>query len=932
MQFRPTNTRRLLLVIAALFFTLLCSGYAVLLKGLHVDRLTLAGVTVEDATLKWQNGLNLEILGLEVDAREGKGKKNLNGTTIKKALTTFRILRKIIPSITVHSFRYKQYRVELLRREELPQQPLVLALNADDLHLDATLIREQDDIRIIVTDLSSTTFNSSARGSFLVDANTFQVRGEVQANLADCLPVQLSIAVDDQGISFQGQESGEITTIKPFVDLFGLKQNIQPWITDYLKASRYQLNSISGHIPWHDPAILLDTLTANVRVDDCAYTFAQGLEPIKADYAELTYSKEVLDIIPHGSSFYGQDGGESRLDINFNDPANILLTASIKTKASANDDIVKLLDYYKVELPFVQTAGTVDSDLTLAINLNRKEVQINGAFEFGESVFTHEGISYRVQGGRVELHNRDIAVDGLDMWKEDFFRVRIDGPISFEPLKMDLNVEIVRVTLPLKDIALELDSTEDPLRLSYSFREGAGTLVAQPSHWTLGSRTLRLDAFSMPLDFRQFAGTMPPTRLVAPSRSELYVSGEFNIEEQFANMQVALKHLQIPSLALAQESLDVDFHFDGQLHVTTDKASRWQIAGRGMTFSPLDLWYGKDRRLRIEKGQIQSAGFVDTRFRGSYDFSAGQGRFHLDELNFKKKGSTTFLEFPDDLVLDIGVDEDATWVALDQLGLFLLSEEEGGWEVAIRDLAKLLEHSRLLQRLKISGGTVHLETVSSSSPLQFSGKISSAYDFLVQGDQPQSDYDFSGTYGETGLDLVVNKDFSLHYSDAITIHSRNLGFNVPAILRFRKDRQEQNIADDREKDALELTLQAEESFVFFRKENRILADTMTLTVRGDKRVFDITHGQGKLVAKLLGDSISLKGQKLDDRFINALIADANVEGGYLRVVAKGTLDTFSAIMQTDETLLKEYAMLNNTSIVTAGRLIPPIAGLITIRE
>jgi len=291
--------------------------------------------------------------------------------------------------------------------------------------------------------------------------------------------------------------------------------------------------------------------------------------------------------------------------------------------------------------------------------------------------------------------------------------------------------------------------------------------------------------------------------------------------------------------------------------------------------------------------------------------STRRGKLYLEELFFAKKDRPPWFNFPNELSLELEINEGETRVHLDQLGFFLRSEPQGGWEVAISDLSKLLEHSRLLRRLKVVNGTLHLGTASPSSPLQFSGEMSSSYDLLIQDGQSQSDYVFSGKHDETGLDMVINRDVHIHYSDTIEIHSGNIGYNIPAIHRFKKDKPELKVPDDEKNDLPEITLQASDSFLFFRKGNRILADTMTLTVRGNERDLKIIHGQGEITLKAVGDTFSLQGQKLGDKFINALVMEADFEEGDLAVVAEGTFDRFTAVFSTDAILLKDYAMLNN---------------------
>ncbi len=891
-----------------LFLVICGSGFLVLANGLHLDHLTLAGITAENINLQWNNRLNLEIDTLQIDAAGEKSiSKKLNGKHIQKALKAFRILQKIIPSITVHSFLYNEYRIRILQR---PSQPFTLTLDSDDLHMKATLTWDRNNGRIDLKNLSSKKFNSTASGLFLVNTKKLQISGEVTANLADCLPLRLSITADLDSMSFRGQGMGVTTTIKPLVDLFGLDKDIQPWITDYLIGSRYHLQEVNGTIPWHDPAAILDTLSASIKVDDCEYTFAQGLEPIKADYAEVTFSRGILDILPHDATFYGQRGEQSRLAINFNDPDNILLTVKINTRARANGSIVTLLKYYDIGLPFLQSVGKTATDLTLIINLNTEQVQAFGTFEVGKSLFTYEDTTYQVTGGRIELKGTEILLDDLNISLNKFFTARISGKIQPLEARTDLKIEVNTVQIALKDTLLTLDPAGDPVELSYHSSPKGSSISAASSRWLLGKTALELDSFSAPFDFKQLSGKLPRTRLVLPTIAELSIAGDFNFKKQQADLQLLLHHLQIQSLGLNQDPLSLAVHYNKQLTITTRDPSSWLLAGLDITLSPFDLSYSNDQ-LRLENMQLYSVDLFDTLVKGSYDVNKRQGRFHLKELLFSQKDSTPFLKFPDELRLTVEINPGMTKVNLDELGLSLRSEKLGKWDVDISDMRRLLERSPLLRRLKISTGKLHLSTTSPSSPLRFTGQVSSSYALLVQNGRPQSDYVFSGSYDETGLNLVLNNNFHVHYDGTITIHSKDIGYSIPALIRFNKDSPEQDRLRDHNTDAPDIVLEAENSFLFFQPKSRILADTMTLTVKGDRRDLKITYGPGEIVVKMVNDSFVLQGHKLNARFMNELAVDAEFENGYLTTFAEGTFDQFTAALHTDAILLKHYATLNN---------------------
>lgn len=890
-------------------FFLLCaffvSGYLVLRNGIHVNRLGVEGVALEGVDLQWRGGLDINVDRVQIDDQEEAEWEKLSEPRLRRGFTLARFLGKIVSSLTIRSVQYGDYTVQIHSRDN---EPLALTLNSKDLRLKATVNHENDKVRIKLEELFSSRFNTTAEGSFLLNTETLQGRGRIVANLAGCLPVQFSLSTDMKGISFQGKEHGAIKEIKPFVDLFGLDHALQQWITEYLSGSRYHLESVSGTFPWHNPAALLHSLAASIRVDNCSYTFAPGLAPIKTDFTNVRFANGVLTITPHDSTFHGQSGGTSWLDINFNDPEKILLVAYIQTKARVNKDILGLLEYYDIHLPFLQTDGKTEADLKLEINLNNEDVKLSGLLELGKSEIAYEGHRYRSQGGTIEIRGENIILREVDLALNNLFKADVGGSIRTNATWADLAIKLKHFDLHVKDTDLALDQPDDPLLITYHLRPENSTLSIASSRWILGNTKLQLDSITTPFNVQEFSGKLPPVPITVPSWGQFTVQGDFNGRKQQADMRVTLRKLQTSTLTLIGKPLQLEINYNRQLHINSPNQSNYRLAGRDLTLSPFELWY-TGPRLRLAGGQVRYGGFVDTLISGDYDLERREGSFHLADLNLSSKGNYPLLRVDKEMELKLEMDPGGARFYLDQLGLSLNFGKEGRREYVLNDLSKLLPFSELLQRLKVSGGMVQMVREAPSSPLQFQGEVSSDYAFLVRGDQPHSDYTFNGAANEQGVDAVIDGDLHVLYDDTLTVNAEGLGFNVPDINRLLSEKPDAERTDQTE--GMTVTLEAENGFLFFRKNNRILADTMTFTSKGDKRRLAIRHGEGELHMDMTGDNFTLRGQKLDDRFMSALFAAANFEGGSLSIVAEGTLDKFSAILHTDSILLKDYAMLNN---------------------
>ena len=118
-------------------------------------------------------------------------------------------------------------------------------------------------------------------------------------------------------------------------------------------------------------------MRAEAIVEDTEYTFAQGLEPALAAETQVLFEDGVLHIYPGDSSFYGQDGGSTYVDIDFT-REQFLLSVFVRTQAQASGGVLALLDYYDIPFPYEQVSGLTDADLTITVNLNTLAVEAIG--------------------------------------------------------------------------------------------------------------------------------------------------------------------------------------------------------------------------------------------------------------------------------------------------------------------------------------------------------------------------------------------------------------------------------------------------------------------------------------------------------------------------------------------------------------------------
>lgn len=900
-------------LICILFLSLLLLGGGLFLKrGVSIERMTAASVTLHHVSLQWRHKLELQVERLELDLpQDVNAQQSLDMTVVENIIPLMQWVDRLFAKITIQEIRAGDLRADFLYESSAGH----LNLSSPLADVRATLHLENGVLLVDVEELNSEKFNSRARGKVCIDLTARTGSGQLQANLADSLPITLEFTGNQDQLTFQGRENGTITTITPFVDLFGLSPNIQRWITDYLTGSRYVLKTFKGDFPWDDPLHLLQSFYAEVRVEDCEYTFAPGLEAIKTEYTDVQFKKGVLEIIPHRSTFYGQDGEDSWLDINFNDFENIILTASILTHAVGNADIMGLLEYYGIVLPFVQSEGKTATDLTLAINLNNEELAAKGRFQIEDGVITYEDRPYRIRDAEVVLEDKHIVIHQIDLGFEDVFQVKVSGYFDGASKEGDIEIVLHEFALPVGYSILELDASAAQPELHYRIHPQGSSVSAGTSAWKVDGFSLQAGAFTTPFSFGHLAGELSPTLFSVSNEDaameiEVTLAGSFAGKEQRVDLQGALHKCSVERLLLTSPDVPVRVYYDKGLRVQNKKESQWSVDQIPVTLYPTKVEYSQNV-LSVTSDRLSYGEFFDAGISGFYDHTLSKGEFSITEPHLKGAALAGLLATDTTLSVQVDASKEPLRVLVPELALALSVGENKQWSVHMGDLKAVYDHSPLLRQFKVDGGEVTVASADGTEPYLFAADIPWHYSILVADDSPVERYYITGQVDNGKIQARINEKVNLRYSDSIEITSKNISYNLPEISRFLKECVSLQDEEADAENTLLTTLSATDSGLYLSATSRVIADTLILSAVNKTVDMDISSGEGTITVAMEGDSFSLRGEDLNDSFMNALIPGARLRNGRMEVAVGGRFDDFTALFKVEETVLGDFKTLNN---------------------
>jgi hypothetical protein len=883
------------------------TGVLFLRNGISLESFSAGPATLTNISLKWQRKLELQVDILDIVSAPGQSEQDVPDLSfIGKIPSAVHWLDRLFTRISIGKVVFGQVSGRLLY--EASELTLSMGSEIADLTLKASLDGEK--IHLVLEDLQSSKFSSRAEGNFQFDTKSRKGKGVLSMNLAHSLPVKLDIQFDEKQFSFQGREAGEITTITPVVDLFGLDHSIQKWITDYLVGSRYRLQSLAGNFPWNDPLQLTKTFTAEIQIDDCQYTFGVGLEAVKSDYTNLSFAEGVLVIKPHIASFYGQDGGDSWLDINFNDPDNILLSAHVLVRAQANQDIVNLLQFYDIPLPFRQTEGMTDADLLIAINLNSEDVSATGSFTIEEGYVDCWEENFKVRNAQIILDSSQVRIEQLEVSFGEFFTADIVGDFNGISGKGAIDIDLRNFSLDVEHGAVRLDTSTSRPTLHFTIDPDGDTLSASASEWDVIGIPMKLGPFTTPFDQETLSGNLSLTTLVAEPKVAAEFSGAFSIKKKELDLQVNVLHLDVPGMRLQNDSQPFHVQFDGGLTVTSSEESLWMASGIPVTLSPNEFTvFGTT--YAVKGGAIRFGDYFDAIVSGSYDLSTLKGRFLLEDLDVQVKSIGHFFDVGDTLVVDVEDSADELTLKVADLDMEVVFDSNNSWAFFAHDLGALYDYSPFLQKYLLKNGSVSVVSREGGG-YRFSADIPFDYALSVKNGVPVTRYQVKGAITKEGvLRAMINSNMEVLYDTTLRLSTRDGSFNIPEIRRFIADLPPSDEEEFSEDESLQVNLQASNIRFILSPTRAILSDTVALSYDSGKLKMLLTHGPGKIRMDIKGNDFALSGEGLDDVFMDGLFPGADFDKGRMSIAAKGNFDEFNAIIKMEDTILLNFKALNN---------------------
>ena len=891
-----------------LFFTFFLGFFTfiALLEGIHFDHLSFNGLKVEKLYLKWENGLLIRAEKVDLSALESDNLP-LTLKPLGKLPPLIRHTERWVKQIDINTIQYDSIKFSLHYYENSPGR--------------VTLFDGNNSYNAVFT-LNENVFNLSLpqgsikgakiSGTLKVELPQQRLFTNIDLNLPNTPTLFVKASGDTDSLTFSVHAKEPLHTVTPIVEFLGVDPEIQPWITQYAKASLITLEDLRGSFHYDKPEELIKALRAKATVFNGEYTFASGFEPIKAPRVDLSYNDGKLNIYPKSGTFYSLPTESSHVVIDFTTPHTMLDAHIRSSHAQLNTPITNLLHFYTITLPIRQTSGECDVDLNLSVNLHSLETTANGLFLPTDSEILLDQIPLKTQGGVVKLSRNNVTFDHFIAHFEDVAHARVSGEYDASSEKGSVSIDAYEVApLPNKK-HLSLWDSKEPLHVKYLIAPKGDSLSIMPSHWNVMGEKLQIEAFSAPFDYRNATSSLKSVPFSLSDTIHGKINGYFNGSKRQTDIQIELDDFKLGEIQLNHSPFTMDIHYDhNRSTLRSNSASAWTIHQLPLLLSPFNASMGSDE-IAFDQIEAVLGDLLKGKFTGHLSLDTLKGSIRINDMVPLSPKISPLIDAQE--ILYLALDASGEEIVLDSEALGAhFSTIPHGWKITLDDIALLSMRSPILRQYHIEKGNLNLFYTPAKSLYTFNGTIEYPYALMMINDKAVSKYNFSGLYQDGLTNIRVNDRLMINRRDEkIDVQAKNIGINVPQLFKFLSAHQRTNESSSKAgTESSPIHIHSSNTHLYLMKGRRIVADRMEATLSNDDLDASLFHMGGSASLKIRNGLFYIDGNGFNDKFMEHLFALSDFSGGKFSFQAKGEADEFEGVMRVENTILKDYKVLNN---------------------
>ncbi|MDH4943945.1 AsmA-like C-terminal domain-containing protein [Sulfurimonas sp. C5] len=877
-------------------FLTLIFGFFILQNGLYLENFSIGNINIKKLYLKWDQKLDLYIDDLQIESDTKVENQTFAKKDINEYTKTFYSVRHLFNSIIIPHFQYHGFHGELYYNSDEKAQ---LSIDSNKLHLKTDIGFYKEFVDIHIKQFKSD--NIVANGNIFIDIRTLENFSKLNFSVNNDANVTLYTAANTELTKYKVISHNNIQDIKSILRQIPFPEPVKYWVLDAIQVDNLELISLNGVLHFNDLQNGYKHLHILASANKLHYTYNPKLDAIRSDHTELEFKDGILFIRPKEALSYNFDLQNSWLKIDFTKPEE-LLTLFLQFSPILNDDMLHLLQAYKIKLPMKQNSGTVDTNLTLAVNLHTIGVDAKGTFFTQKGNFNYLGQDIDVKNLKLHLNNYDINVTNMFASYKNTIDANVDINYNAKEAKGDVKFKVTKCSLNNK-----LHLATKPLKAVYYIDKKQDILSIENSSWLYKDLQINLDKIDIPLDINTLVLDVPTTYFTLKNISDGFIAGKVNLKDLIANFDIDILNFKYYGIKSTRSNTQLKLNYKNNMFLlTADDDIYLDVVNSELKISNLVLKY-QDNSIYLKKPMISFGKFTQAQVYAQYNIDTQQAHFSLENLLIKNPKNDKILYSNDKVSLNASIMDDQIQINSKELGAtFNLDNTQ--WSLKLNDLKNLYKESDFLKKYHLTDGKVRIYKQLNDDTTKFKATLNYPYKLLYKDNKPVELYQISGKITKKqNLYIKVNDKINITVNGDIKINVHDNNISLPETLKWISTLDN----NDSNESSANINISALNSAIYLGNDRYALADTLTVQYHHNILTAQLQHINGKAGFKLEHNNFHLYGEGFGDQFMGNLFIFSKFKSGTFDFNIEGTLDKYSGILLIEKSTLLDYVLLNN---------------------
>ena len=879
---------------------LLCLVFIVLQNGVYIDDLSVPNLKIKKLYIKWNKKINITADEIKITTKK-KTKKTTNYKEINNYFKEIVLFDTWFEKITINKIHINDITASF---KYVDGKNGFLDVSSPDFSLKSSLGFESKLFNVRINEFHDYKRNIDLQGNIIFNAYDLELTSSLKTSINDEVFLDIFITANDKKLFYKISSDKYIKSITHTVDMFPLDKRVRYWIVDAIKMKNASLKSAYGWVDYKHLGEAYKNIYAKAVLHKLDYRYDMKLDAIHTKNTTVEFKDGVLNIMPHNAYTYGFFLDKSWLKIDFTKKQE-LLTLYLKFQGMLNQDILNLLDRYAIKLPVLQNTGTVDTNLTLSVNLRTIDVEAHGDFFTKKGNFKYLGLDIDAFDTHVRLDNFNVKIKDMLAKYEDIATAKVDVDFNAKEQKGTIGLRFKDITF--KDLDIKLDNHKE-LDVNYHISPNNDIIDIDKSNWKFKNYNVKLDKQQVPFDLDTLTAQIPTTLVKVDDFASAYVSGTASLKPKSFDLNTNLLKFMYKNIKLSQSSADFKVTYKNKnMHVQSIENIRVNFDDFTPLIKNISLNM-KNNTFYLLNADIDLENILTTSCDGYYSNRSNVGYIDLKNLDIKHKMIKNFITDKQNLSIAIDTNNKKVALKVKKLDMQYISADDS-WKLEFNSIEKLIKQYKKLQEYDLKNGRFTIFKDKDNKDIMFKAETKYPYKILVKDNTPIEDYTITGKLQNKTKDisLKINDVIDLKIGKDIEIRASDIGVNLNAIMDYFSD-QDKNTTNT---DVKNVFMELKDSYLWISKDRHVISDKINLQYFNKITTAQLTYKKGKAGFKFDDGKFHLYGEDFNDYFMDNLFALSKFKDGDLSFSLHGTTKEYDGVFYINHTTIMDYKILNN---------------------